>query len=293
MAVLSGIVKDEFGAFASRLVRAYRKSDGVYAGAALSDPTTGAWSITVSDTSKHFAIAHDGQADPHWTNVTAYLSMDDTGLTDAKGNTITKNGHVARSSTQSLFDGFSALFDGNGDWLSWTSATAPLGTGDCSIDVSVYINSLASDGELYCVGNIANSSQFDCVFEYKTTGAVRFSLQNGAGGVNVDISSSAGALTTGTWYQLRAVASGSTAYIYNGATQIATGSITGTRVQSRTDCRIGRLATALPRDLNCYIDAFRTTNGVARVPKVESAAFLKTLTSSGENARVFDDLIPV
>lgn len=55
--------------------------------------------------------------DPYWNSVVLAMHMDDTSLTDLKGNTVTINGNAARSATQSVFGGYSAHFDGTGDFL--------------------------------------------------------------------------------------------------------------------------------------------------------------------------------
>jgi len=65
------------------------------------------------------------------------LHMDDTGLSDSSyvNHTTTKNGNAARSSTQSKFGGYSAYFDGAGDYITvQDSVDWAFGTGDFTID---------------------------------------------------------------------------------------------------------------------------------------------------------------
>jgi hypothetical protein len=55
--IFSGVVKVE-GSYAARVVNLYKERTGELAGSAFSNPTTGAWSIDVSDTInvKYFAV---------------------------------------------------------------------------------------------------------------------------------------------------------------------------------------------------------------------------------------------
>lgn len=71
---------------------------------------------------------------PYWNSCVLAMHMDDTGLTDAKGHTVTLNGNVARSSAQKApltGNVYSAIFDGSGDYIDiTTSADFDLSSGD-------------------------------------------------------------------------------------------------------------------------------------------------------------------
>lgn len=165
-------------------------------------------------------------------------------------------------------DGAGAIsFDGSGDYATTTYAGA-IGTGDFSVELKFRANSLASDGELMCISDSAqNLSNFNLVMEWKTTGAIRCSVQTGtSGGVNVDITSSTGAITTGVDYDLSFDIEGTTARIRLNGAVIGTGTITGTRANARDNVRIGRLSSGFPRDLNGKVYWARITAGVCRNP---------------------------
>lgn len=87
-------------------------------------------------------------SDPHWSNVVLLMHMDDTGLTDQKSHSITKVGGADRSSTQSLFGGYSCYFDGTGDGLTIPGTTDfSFGSSEFSIEFGFYINAnSAADG---------------------------------------------------------------------------------------------------------------------------------------------------
>ena len=55
---LSGLVRNASGTFAARTVRAFREDTGAFVGTAVSDGTTGAYSITTADTSAHTLVAY-------------------------------------------------------------------------------------------------------------------------------------------------------------------------------------------------------------------------------------------
>lgn len=209
-------------------------------------------------------------SDPYFSSVTALLHLDgadaSTTFTDVKGPAWTAYNGAKISTTQSKFGGASGFFDGSNDYAS-TSISNLIGTADLTVEAWIYMNSVASDGEILCIYNGADGlfSDYNLVFEVGAGGVLRGSLQTGSGSTNVDISSSASEVTTGTWTHIAFVADGSTARLFVGGIQKATGAITGTRDNSKTVVAIGRLNNSVvTRYFNGYIDEVRITKGVAR-----------------------------
>lgn len=133
MPAISDIVKDASGNPASRLVRAYRRDTGAFVGQVLSDPTTGAYSITTADTTEHFVLAHDtADADPNWNDVLLALRMNDSPMTDIKGNAVTMNSvtRVLTPSTPLSGNTHCASFPGNSYISVADSPAIELGSGD-------------------------------------------------------------------------------------------------------------------------------------------------------------------
>jgi hypothetical protein len=207
-------------------------------------------------------------SDPHYASVTALLRFNQangaTALVDQIGNTWTANGNAQVSTSDVKYGTGCGVLDGNGDYFS---ATIPslIGTGDFTVEAWIKIASLASDGEILCISDaLGTLNNFNLVFEYKTTGALRGSIQFGSSGtVNVDISSAASALTTGVWHHVAFTALATNAKLWINGVQAATGTITGTRAQSQTTVRIGHLSTASGGTVNRYfngrIDDVRVT----------------------------------
>jgi hypothetical protein len=226
--------------------------------------------------------------DTYYNQVSLLLHCDGTnGSTtfvdnSAVPNILTPTGNAQISTSQSKFGGSSALFDGNGDYLS-SSITQAIGLSDFTVEAWIRVASFASDGEIFCIGNISNTAQFDLVFEYKTNGALRGSIQNGSGTAQVDMTTSASLIALNTWTHVAFTASGSTAKLWIDGVERLSSTISGTRVQSRTDCRVGHLATAVTRFFNGHIDDLRVTKGVARYTSnfpVPTRAFYDNLPSS-------------
>lgn len=301
MATVSGTVKDSTGAFASRMVRAYRRSDGAFAGQTVSNATTGAYSITTLDGTPHFAVVHDGAVwDPYWNNVVLAMHMDDTGLTDEKGHAVTLYG-VARSSVQSKFGGYSAYFEGvdanNGrieiaDSADWNYP------GAFTIEFFIRPVTIKSTiSYLYTQGSLAVST---------------------CGGVRIDLAATTGIIsvlgsTNGTSWLFTSGLDSTTALSTSAFTHVALSDdgttcrlfINGVNEASRPTwakpdlphpLMIGGAWGSLDRELNGYIDDLRITKGVGRYTAnftPPSSAFLSGPSTPTENALILDSITPL
>lgn len=158
--------------------------------------------------------------DPYWSSVVLAMHMDNTGLTDVKGNTVTLNGGAARSSAQSKFGGYSAYLDGNGDYLSLAdSAGLTLGGGDFTIEGFIRLAAWPSlySSDYYCAllaKDASGSREFSVQLvgtatSYATLRFVGFSDNTTSTTVDGSIS-----LSLNTWYHLAVVRSGNTVYLF-------------------------------------------------------------------------------
>ena len=214
--------------------------------------------------------------DPYWNSGVLAMHMDDTGLTDLKGHTVTLNGNAARSSTQSKFGGYSAYFDGAGDYLSLASNTDfNYGTGDFTIEFWVYVptwaEQVASSPRLLERGAY-NAAVSSIVINFsKSNGYAIFSY--GATSQYLAI----GVLTENSWSHIAVSrASGVTKSFLNGS-QVATATIANDFTNTAT-LTVGD-AGASGAGFRGYIDDLRITKGVARYTanfSVPSAAFPDT-----------------
>jgi len=212
--------------------------------------------------------------DANYAKCTVLLQMNgsngSTSFIDQIGSSWTANGNAQITTSSPIYGSACGLFDGTGDYLSATISDC-IGTGDFTIRAKIKLASLSSDAEIFCISNSSTgTSTFDLVFEVKTTGAIRLSIQNGSGTANCDISSAVGTIAADTAYEVAAVADGSTARVYVGGVQVTSGPITGTRVQGQTSVRVGFLSSEYggiyARYFNGRIKGLQVYKGVCLYP---------------------------
>lgn len=208
--------------------------------------------------------AGQGASDPNFANVTLLMHMDDTGLTDVKGNTVTITGNAARSATQSKFGGYSSVYDGAGDRLSIPiNSNTQFGSGNFTVEAWVYPVSLSGtvvvvtgQGDLATVagsgwGMNITSAAGTCDV---ATGSTFYSIQ-------------APNPTVGEWSHIAFVREGGVLSSYKNGSRVATRSDLGTSSINNGAVTyppvIGGngLGTSV---LNGYIDEVRITKGIAR-----------------------------
>lgn len=307
MAVISGTVKDVNGDFARRVVRAYRRSDGAFASQTVSDAVTGAFSCAALDTSAHYALTLDGEVaeyDPYWSNVVLAMHMDDAGLTDLKGHAVTLAGNTARSAIQSKFGGYSAAFDGAGDYASTAYSTSGFDwwggyyTLECWVFASQFDSWQFSDGTYLHANMIGNTGVASTTsywsFGPLASGAVQFRYWNGSA---TNAVSSTELLTANQWNHLALVVTPAGINIFvNGVWLSAPVAVVGTPESSTSvPLSIGVFNSSC---LAGYIDDLRITKGVARYTAnftPPSSAFPGGLVpgTPTTNALIFDNITPV
>ena len=125
--------------------------------------------------------------DLYWDSVALALHCDDVGLTDVKGNAMTLTG-VVRSSTESVFGGYSAYFDGASELLNdgYVSPTITEG----AFSAQFWVNPSAQTNTDPCVFRAQDVS-----IEYKPTG-FGFGLVLSMGGVRTQL----GIHPEGAWH---------------------------------------------------------------------------------------------
>lgn len=290
---LSGTVTDANSAFAARVVRAYRRSDGVLSGATTSSASDGTFTLPAYDASAHTVIALPVEGDPHWQNVVLALHMDGTNgsttFTDEKRHAVTVYGNAQISTEQSKFGVASALFDGAGDYLSIASSTDfNYGTGDFTIEFWMLAQTLPAAG-VYAIifdsREAAGGTQIALCL-YGTTGMILYT----AGGTRITTSS----LSVGSLYHVALSRHSSTTRLFiNGS---RSGEIYGdTNNYVTAPLKIG-CGYSVADYFNGYIDDLRITKGVARYIHdftPPSSAFPHAITGGAENALILDNITPI
>jgi len=198
------------------------------------------------------------------TNTSFLTNFINAGIIDnAEMNNLETVGDAQISTAQSKFGGASIAFDGSGDAVT-TSPTVNLvlADGNFTVECFVRFNTLNADFKrvLGFQNGSASNSNYSYFIQILPTNAVRGGVCSGSTAFTVDSSAT---VTTGVWYHLAFVRSGSTHTLYiNG---IAAGTTTTATFNAIPDGRlwIGRDAGgSFP--LDGWIDDLRITKGYAR-----------------------------
>lgn len=178
--------------------------------------------------------------------------------------TVTPNGGVQISTTQSKFGGGSLLIDATTKYLSVPNSTdVDMGSGDFTIEFWIYFTTWGSsaifvskrtnnsvDSPIIIYGNSTNT-----IFRFVNTGTTLYAV-TGAG------------IPTSTWCHIAAVRLGNNIYLYlNGVQTGSTTAITGAALSNSSALTIGNevyQAGTAPTSSTFYIDELRITKGVAR-----------------------------
>lgn len=204
MPTLSGNVKDFGGSNVSRVIRVYRVCDGAYIGDALSDASTGNWSVTVPDLTEYFAIRHDAQRGANYASRVLGIHGA-TDITDVTGKKITLVGDIAVSTAQhpSISGVLSSIYaSGSGALLSiQDSPDFDFGTGAFTVKGRFRFSSHSTIQTL--IGNYQNSTTGFAL--QRRSDANTLSLANGDTSL-IDVSWTP---TDGVWYEIEASRNGS------------------------------------------------------------------------------------
>ena len=204
--------------------------------------------------------------DPYWNNVVLAMRMDDSGLTDVKAHTVTKYGNTTRSATQSKFGGYSAYFDGTGDYLSIPdSEDCELGSGDFTIEAFVYRSS-ATYGTVVSKAGTVPSTQHSFLLLISAAGAVVAYLSNTGTSSTLALGSSDGVIPVGEFKHLALVRSGSAIDICVDGVSVVSGTFSGAIFNGTANIQIGAYNATATVFFAGYIDELRITKGVARYP---------------------------
>lgn len=218
--------------------------------------------------------------DPYWNSVVLAMHMDNTGLTDEKGHTVTLTGGAARSSTQSKFGGYSGYFNGTTSYISLPdSADWSFGTGDWTIDAWIYTASATQQTIVNHRYSTDNNNYW--VLRIAADGKANFSVKTG--GVVVTELMSVAAITYSAWNHVAVVRSSGTVKIYvNGSNNdTVTANLTSAYPDVSTTLTVGMSGPGnFTQWMNGYIDDLHITKGLARYTadfSVPTAAFPDTM----------------
>jgi len=192
------------------------------------------------------------------TNTALLLNMTNAGIIDnAMMNNLDTVGNAQISTTQSQFGGSSMYFDGTGDYLLIPTTVALAFPGDYTLECWVYLNSVSGNQGVYSSIDNSGDSNQGIAISFSNTSFLATSYISGGDAITHQT-----AVTTGQWYHLAMVRSGSTTKSYLNGVQ-STGTTTSTYSLTQSGSTIG---SAYPgtNPLNGYINDLRITKGYAR-----------------------------
>ncbi len=246
-------------------------ADNIYDGSA----SGAAWSATASIVggSVNYAVTTAGaewtasaaiaggagsgaETDPNFSSVSLLLHMDgsngSTTFTDSSSSpkAITKYGNAQISTTQSKFGGASGLFDGNGDYLTASSADFSFGTGDFTVEGWMYV----VDGTSYkAIASFVSGSNNNSLYVLNST-LIWFDVTSRAASASFSLS---------TWHHFAVTRASGVVRVFLNGTKSSSDYTTSFNIASGS-VRIGVRGASLSEFFNGYIDDFRITKGVAR-----------------------------
>lgn len=164
--------------------------------------------------------------------------------TSRTAKTVTAYGNAQVSTAQSKFGGASAVFDGNGDYLSTSNSIST--TGNYTIEAWFRVSSFVNNSHIFYTG-VETSGRF--VLYLSSSGVLLYDTYGGDG---PDWTSIATGLTTNTWYHVAIVRNSGTIKIYLNGVEKVSG--TSTVNMPTTGLQIGT------GNFNGYIDEVRVSH---------------------------------
>jgi len=164
--------------------------------------------------------------DPYWNSVVVAMHMSDTGLTDLKGHTVALLGNAARVTNASSFSGYSAGFDGAGDYLTIAhAANLDLGSGDFHIGCFFTTSALGANQTIH-TKRLTNAVYAPWHLYVDATGHMVLSISI-TGSSSAFVSTSTLTLTAGTRYYIELIRSGTAFTAYANGTSFCSGTASG------------------------------------------------------------------
>lgn len=290
--MISGITKDASGAVCEAMVRAYSRDTGVLVGETVSNPSTGAYSITTADTSPHVVVRHVAPVvagDPLWSSTVLAAHFDGsnggTSFTDEKGHALTGYGSIALSDAHGGSGGVSLEVTSSATYVAAAaSSDFVFGTGDFTIEARIFPTTINAYH-----GIVDVSSYGDGVL-------LRIQPNTLETYINGSQYTRAVTISTNAWHDIAICrAAGVCQFFFDGepvgSSFTNTANLTTTGIIGIGSCNHSR-----GERLIGFIDEVRVTKAARYSGSyAPPARFLggKSVGSPTENAQIFDNVIPL
>ena len=206
--------------------------------------------------------------DPYYNNVSLLLPLSGTDgsttFTDysPKPKTVSGVGGTAISNGKTLFGNNTLSLNGNAQYLSSNEvADFNLGTGDFTVELWFYANSLVNSPFLYSQIDVAGTTA-GWFIELGTVNAIYFGF-----GSSPSFKTFSATLTAGIFYHIAVTRSGTTVNAFLDGVSLGEQTLTGANLSynKSTPLSVGAAYSVYPNhEFNGYISNFRLTKGIIR-----------------------------
>ena len=299
MPTISGTVKDASAVGIARLVRAYRHDTGVLQATTTSD-ASGNFSLTVPSSLPHRVVCEDAVLDSA-CKLLMHFDGANNGVvfTEETGKAVTVVNAVT-STTKSKYGGASGYFNGTNAYISVPSSSdLLLADSDFCIEFDCALAAYPGTGysgvlSKYVFATSGRSYSVDLYSDGTTT---RFAALLSTTGNSAEVLIHAlTAATLGQFYHIEVSRSGSAVYFFiDGVLQGST-SVGVTAIYSNTHPLTIGVRSNYAGFTNVYVDELRIRKTAGHTSgysgSLQNTPF-SLLNSYGENALVFDSVVPV
>lgn len=183
-----------------------------------------------------------------------------TSFIDEKNHTVAVNGNTVLSTTKSRSGGYSAYFDGNGDYLSIPYSTDfEFGSNDFTIEFWINNTTFVSPWGTVISKNAATGAGSWRIV-VGPSGYLAFGINVSDWALNIPTTG----MVTGNWYHIAFCKSGSVATAFINGNVVGISTDAPSIPTSSQAISIGRIEIGSQWYINGYIDDLRITKGVAR-----------------------------
>lgn len=184
-----------------------------------------------------------------------------TTITDEKAHAVTVNSGAKLSTAQAVLGGTSLLLNGSTDYLSLTNTSdMDLASGDYTLEVWLWINSITGQGTVLSKNNSTTSSWISL---YRSSGNSLFTFVHSYNGAGSQAALNSLVYPTQQWVHLAVCRQGGTITMFCNGMPYATTPVTNPVISNAQPIRIG-CDGSVASFFNGYIDGLRITKGVAR-----------------------------
>ncbi len=222
-------------------------ADGADQGTSFTDSASGAKTVTNAES---------------YDSYTKLMLHIDNNVTDsAAGKTVTNN-NVAFSSSAYKMGGYSGVFNGSNAYLSLADSDDwNFGSGDFTIDFWVRLNT-TSGTHVICSQKTDSSNRFFLALE----GNIILFDTIVSGAYDIQFERTGASFSTGVWYHIAIVRSGSTFYCFKDGVQLSSTYTSSNSIANYSDSFYVGQANVVGSEqyFNGYLDELRISKGIAR-----------------------------